>query len=189
MIAGHFCARHPRRASGKRGAANHGRPARRDLAGSTTGSTSTSSTPSPTRPWRDVSNGKGGASRDQFAHVHNVRLMWLKAAAPELLEGWRSSETKAEHDKARLRGAGGSGRAIGALLAQGGRRRAARSRDSSRTHGVPRLPDRARVAPPRPGRLDPEADRPPPRPEDRLRPLGVGRAMTRRGRDDRPPVW
>ena len=30
---------------------------------------------------------KGKAVRDQFGHVHNVRLMWIKAAVPELLEG------------------------------------------------------------------------------------------------------
>ncbi|MEP6573300.1 MAG: hypothetical protein ABJD11_11420, partial [Gemmatimonadota bacterium] len=31
--------------------------------------------------------GKGRSVGLQFAHLHNVRLMWLKAAAPELLEG------------------------------------------------------------------------------------------------------
>ena len=30
---------------------------------------------------------KGRAVGAQFAHIHNVRLMWLKASAPELLEG------------------------------------------------------------------------------------------------------
>ncbi|NNT71760.1 hypothetical protein HKT18_05960 [Flavobacterium sp. IMCC34852] len=35
----------------------------------------------------DVSASKGRKVGDQFAHLHNVRLMWLKAAAPELLEG------------------------------------------------------------------------------------------------------
>jgi uncharacterized damage-inducible protein DinB len=29
---------------------------------------------------------KGRSAGEQFAHVHNVRLMWLKQAAPELLE-------------------------------------------------------------------------------------------------------
>ncbi len=29
---------------------------------------------------------KGRTAGEQFAHMHNVRLMWLKAAAPELLE-------------------------------------------------------------------------------------------------------
>lgn len=29
---------------------------------------------------------KGRSVRSQFAHIHNVRLMWLKSGAPELLE-------------------------------------------------------------------------------------------------------
>jgi uncharacterized damage-inducible protein DinB len=29
---------------------------------------------------------KGRTVAEQFAHIHNVRLMWLKAAKPELLE-------------------------------------------------------------------------------------------------------
>ena len=36
---------------------------------------------------KDVSASKGRKVGEQFAHLHNVRLMWLKAAAPELLEG------------------------------------------------------------------------------------------------------
>ena len=35
----------------------------------------------------DVSASKGRTVGDQLAHLHNVRLMWLKSAAPELLEG------------------------------------------------------------------------------------------------------
>jgi uncharacterized damage-inducible protein DinB len=35
----------------------------------------------------DVSSSKGRNVGEQFAHMHNVRLMWLKAAAPELLAG------------------------------------------------------------------------------------------------------
>ncbi len=34
-----------------------------------------------------LSSLKGRTPFALFAHVHNVRLMWLKAAAPELLEG------------------------------------------------------------------------------------------------------
>ena len=33
----------------------------------------------------DVSTSKGRSVGEQFAHLHNVRLMWLKQAAPELL--------------------------------------------------------------------------------------------------------
>ncbi len=35
----------------------------------------------------DMPASKGRNVGEQFAHIHNVRLMWLKAAAPELLEG------------------------------------------------------------------------------------------------------
>lgn len=33
------------------------------------------------------SGGKGRTVGDVFAHIHNVRLMWLQAAAPDLMEG------------------------------------------------------------------------------------------------------
>jgi uncharacterized damage-inducible protein DinB len=35
---------------------------------------------------KDVSIAKGRSVGEQFAHIHNVRLMWLKAAAPDLGE-------------------------------------------------------------------------------------------------------
>lgn len=35
----------------------------------------------------DVSASKGRSVGEQLAHMHNVRLMWLKASAPELLPG------------------------------------------------------------------------------------------------------
>ncbi len=35
----------------------------------------------------DVSASKGRTAGEQFAHIHNVRLMWLKVAAPDLLTG------------------------------------------------------------------------------------------------------
>ena len=54
---------------------------------------------------------------DLFAHIHNVRLMWLKSAAPERLEGLEKLETKTVHAKEALRSAlEGSGRAIAELL-------------------------------------------------------------------------
>ena len=34
-----------------------------------------------------LSASKGRTVKEQFAHIHNVRLMWLKAAMPELLDG------------------------------------------------------------------------------------------------------
>ena len=35
---------------------------------------------------------KGRSAGKQWAHLHNVRLMWLKAAAPELMEGLSKAE-------------------------------------------------------------------------------------------------
>jgi uncharacterized damage-inducible protein DinB len=35
----------------------------------------------------DQSASKGRTVGNQFAHIHSVRMMWLKVAAPELLEG------------------------------------------------------------------------------------------------------
>ncbi len=40
----------------------------------------------------DQSASKGRSVGEQFAHMHNVRLMWLKVAAPELLEGLEKIE-------------------------------------------------------------------------------------------------
>jgi uncharacterized damage-inducible protein DinB len=52
-----------------------------------------------------------------FAHVHNVRLMWLKSAAPELLAGLEKLETDEPGNKARLRKAlEASGKAVESLL-------------------------------------------------------------------------
>jgi uncharacterized damage-inducible protein DinB len=46
---------------------------------------------------------KGRSVGEQFAHVHNVRLMWLKAAAPELLQGLDKIEKDGAKDKKLLR--------------------------------------------------------------------------------------
>jgi uncharacterized damage-inducible protein DinB len=40
----------------------------------------------------DISASKGRNVGEQFAHLHNVRLMWLKSASPELLEGLEKFE-------------------------------------------------------------------------------------------------
>jgi uncharacterized damage-inducible protein DinB len=64
-------------------------------------------------------NGKGRSVHDQFAHIHNVRLMWLKSAAPALLEGLSKIEAKTLGTKESLDAAlSASGRAIGSLLEQ-----------------------------------------------------------------------
>jgi len=62
---------------------------------------------------------KGRSVGEQFAHVHNVRLMWLKSAAPELLKGLNKIENEQATDKKLLAKAlADSGKAIGALLEQ-----------------------------------------------------------------------
>ena len=43
---------------------------------------------------------KGRNVGEQFAHMHNVRLMWIKAAMPEML----TEQTKVEKDQARNKG-------------------------------------------------------------------------------------
>src|SRR5437763_7226900 len=54
---------------------------------------------------------------DQFAHIHNVRLLWLKSAAPELLAGLEKIETKTGGTKDQVRTAlEASGKAIETLL-------------------------------------------------------------------------
>lgn len=47
----------------------------------------------------DISASKGRTVREQFAHLHNVRLMWLKASAPVLLEGLTKLEKEHNPDK------------------------------------------------------------------------------------------
>lgn len=51
-----------------------------------------------------------------FAHIHNVRLMWLKAAAPELLEGLAKLEGDALDKKNLAAALTASGKAIEELL-------------------------------------------------------------------------
>jgi uncharacterized damage-inducible protein DinB len=69
----------------------------------------------------DVGATKGRSVGKTFAHVHNVRLMWLKAAAPELLEGVaKLGDDDAAPDRATLRAAlEASASAVETLLARG----------------------------------------------------------------------
>lgn len=65
----------------------------------------------------DISTSKGRSVGEQFAHIHNTRLMWLKQAAPDLLEGLAKIEKADAADKALLRRSlEESGRAVGQLL-------------------------------------------------------------------------
>ena len=60
---------------------------------------------------------KGRSVGEQFAHIHNVRLMWLKAAAPDLLKGLTKIEGEQAADKKVLRKSlVDSGKAVGVLL-------------------------------------------------------------------------
>jgi uncharacterized damage-inducible protein DinB len=63
---------------------------------------------------------------DLYGHIHNVRLLWIKAAAPELLEGLRKIELKTPGTKEQLRSSlMASGEAIASLfrkaIASGGK--------------------------------------------------------------------
>jgi uncharacterized damage-inducible protein DinB len=65
------------------------------------------------------STSKGRSVGEQFAHLHNVRLMWLKSAAPELLQGLVKVENEQANDKKLLaKSLTASGKAIDALLTQ-----------------------------------------------------------------------
>lgn len=68
----------------------------------------------------DIAPSKGRRVGEQFAHIHNVRLMWLKSAAPELLEGLEKIEGEAALEKAYLaNGLKASGEAIGKMVERG----------------------------------------------------------------------
>ena len=61
---------------------------------------------------------KGRSVAEQFAHIHNVRLMWLKASLPEALAGLDKIEKETAADKMLLqKSLAASGEAIRELLA------------------------------------------------------------------------
>ncbi|HYE58296.1 MAG TPA: DinB family protein [Rhodothermales bacterium] len=61
---------------------------------------------------------KGRTVGEVFAHIHNVRLMWLGTAAPERLEGLAKVEKDAAGDAVHLAAAlAASGETIAGLLA------------------------------------------------------------------------
>ena len=66
-----------------------------------------------------VSASKGRTVGEQFAHLHNVRLMWLKSAAPDLLTSLAKIEKERPADKKLLRQSlSDSGAAIRTLLSR-----------------------------------------------------------------------
>lgn len=73
-----------------------------------------------------LSASKGRTVGEQFAHIHNVRLMWLKSAAPELLKGLSKLEKDQAVDKKVLRkslvdSAGAISTLLKQSIAQGGK--------------------------------------------------------------------
>jgi uncharacterized damage-inducible protein DinB len=67
----------------------------------------------------NVSASKGRTVGEQFAHIHNVRLMWLKSAAADLLAGVAKVEKEQAADKKLLRKSLiDSGAAITSLLSK-----------------------------------------------------------------------
>jgi uncharacterized damage-inducible protein DinB len=68
----------------------------------------------------DVAPARGRSVGKAFAHLHNVRLMWLDAAARDLMDGLAKFETDAVPDRVALRAAlEASSAAIDQLLARG----------------------------------------------------------------------
>ena len=66
---------------------------------------------------KDISASKGRNVGEQFAHIHNVRLMWLKAASPELLTGIDKIEKEDALNKKKLiKGLEESAKAMNHLL-------------------------------------------------------------------------
>jgi uncharacterized damage-inducible protein DinB len=66
-----------------------------------------------------LSASRGRNVAEQFAHLHNVRLMWLKSAAPELLASLRKIEKEQAGDKKLLhQSLTDSGKAINVLLSK-----------------------------------------------------------------------
>ena len=64
-----------------------------------------------------LSASKGRTVGEQFAHIHNVRLMWLKSTAPDSLAGSLKVEKEQAVDKKLLRKClAESGEAIKSLL-------------------------------------------------------------------------
>jgi uncharacterized damage-inducible protein DinB len=71
----------------------------------------------PSEALANVSASKGRSVGEQFSHIYNVRLMWLKSAAPELLENLEKLEGA---DKKQIKaGLEQSSKKIEKLLQQG----------------------------------------------------------------------
>jgi uncharacterized damage-inducible protein DinB len=62
---------------------------------------------------------KGRTVAQQFAHIHNVRMMWLKAAAPDLLGGLEKLEGTGQDKEKLAQSLRASGQAVEGLLRKG----------------------------------------------------------------------
>src|SRR5579885_3104141 len=67
----------------------------------------------------DISASKGRNVGEQFAHMHNVRMMWLKASEPALLEGLTKIEKENTSKKLLTAELEKSAKAIATLLEKG----------------------------------------------------------------------
>jgi uncharacterized damage-inducible protein DinB len=64
-----------------------------------------------------ISASKGRSVAEQFAHIHNVRLLWLQSAAPELIDNLTKIEKQDAGNRELLRSSlEASGQALGSLL-------------------------------------------------------------------------
>ena len=71
----------------------------------------------PPEALNDISTSKGRSVAQQLAHLHNVRLMWLKVSGPELMEALEKIEKETAADKKLLtRSLKQSGQAMETLL-------------------------------------------------------------------------
>jgi uncharacterized damage-inducible protein DinB len=68
----------------------------------------------------DTPASKGRSVAEAFAHLHNVRLMWLKTSAPELIEGLEKIEKEEALNRKLLKSSlEASSRAIETILKKG----------------------------------------------------------------------
>ena len=65
-----------------------------------------------------TSPAKGRTVGEQFAHIHNVRLMWLKSANPALLEGLTKLDKEALTAPSVRAALEASGQAVATLLTE-----------------------------------------------------------------------
>jgi hypothetical protein len=125
---------------------------------------------------KDISLSKGRNVGEQFAHMHNVRLMWLKVADVSLLDGLAKIEKENITKDNLLTGLQLSGKAIEQLFekATDGKIRGFKPHAAA----FPRLFDLARVASPRTSNVMSETIRSSGRSKNTIRFVGMGDKMT-----------